>query len=167
MKKTLQMTGFTALILFISAGICMAQGYGLHRHGFGHRLTDDQRTEVHALVSQMNEEGASDGEIQIAVDELLVEWGVEAPIDEGAGKGIGRHSHPRFMRWLTDDQRAEIHALTDRMRADGASRQEVREAVDEMLEGWGIEVPFRKGRGPCGGRSPGGMNEPLDEQILE
>lgn len=149
MKRTLQTTGLIALILCLSAGICLAQGYGLHRHGFGYRLTDDQRAEVHALVEGLKGAGANDEEIDDAVDELLAEWGVEAPRDDVAGRGFGRHGHPPFMRQLTEDQRAEVEALVDGMRAEGAARQEVREAVDEMLDAWGIEAPPRKGRGPC------------------
>jgi len=163
MKRTIQTAGLTALIVCLSAGICLAQGYGLHRHGFGHRLTDDQRAEVHALVEGLNEAGANDDEINAAVDELLGEWGVEAPTDEGAGRGFGRHGHKPFMHRLTDNQQAEVEALVDGMQADGATRQEVREAVDGMLDAWGIEAPPRKGRGPCGNRRPNERNEPFDE----
>ena len=41
------------------------------------------------------------------------------------------------------------------MRSQGATREEIRTAVREMLEGWGIEVPERPGEGHPGGHSHG------------
>lgn len=42
---------------------------------------------------------------------------------------------------LTDEQRAEIHDRVIEMREDGATRDEIRETVAEMLEDFGVEVP--------------------------
>jgi hypothetical protein len=90
----------------------------------------------------------------------------------------GKQRLPLFE--LTEDQREEIHQLVIEMRDDGAPRDEIHDAVVELLEGWGIEIPgdlaegpreirrmgagFRerlgqgngeRGPGPCDGEGPG------------
>lgn len=44
-----------------------------------------------------------------------------------------------MMQRLTPEQREEIRGTVKELHEDGASEQEIREAVREKLEGWGIE----------------------------
>ena len=44
-----------------------------------------------------------------------------------------------IMQRLTPEQREEVQGTVKELHEDGASGQEIREAVREMLEGWGIE----------------------------
>ena len=67
--------------------------------------------------------------------EKLREWGVRPPRKRPLLRII-------FSR-LTDDQRAAIRQKVEELKAQGASRQEVREAVRQMLEDWGIKPPPR------------------------
>jgi hypothetical protein len=44
---------------------------------------------------------------------------------------------PRGKQWmgdLTEDQRAEIRDLIEEMKDDGASKEEIREAIQQLLE---------------------------------
>jgi hypothetical protein len=45
------------------------------------------------------------------------------------------------MELLTEEQRAEVHALVTGLREAGASRDEIHAAVNALLESWGIEPP--------------------------
>ena len=65
-------------------------------------LTEEQQTELQALVSGMIENGATQGEIHAAVRALLEEWGIELP-EHGRGlqkgsersrQGIKAQNHP-------------------------------------------------------------------------
>jgi biotin operon repressor len=51
-----------------------------------------------------------------------------------------RSPHP-FLSGLTDEQREEIMDTMREMRQAGASREEIKAAVDAKLKQWGIEVP--------------------------
>ena len=42
---------------------------------------------------------------------------------------------------LTDEQKEELTATMNQLREDGATREEIREAVTAKLTEWGIEVP--------------------------
>lgn len=71
---------------------------------------------------------------------------------------------------LTDEQRQAVRDLVGEMRAEGASRQEIHEAISELFAEWGIEMPERPGgprgqdepRGP--GHDGGGFWEELTEE---
>jgi hypothetical protein len=60
----------------------------------------------------------------------------------------------RFGDRLTEEQREAIHARVRELREAGASREDIHEAVREMFEGYGIEIPKAppgerpRGRGP-------------------
>jgi hypothetical protein len=66
--------------------------------------------------------------------------------------GFPRHSGPRGPPWmcdLTDDQKVTLRDLVEGMKDDGATKEEIREAVHQQLADWGIDVPKFKGpRGP-------------------
>ena len=55
---------------------------------------------------------------------------------------------PPWMSQLTDTQKQEIQQLMDSLRQSGATPQEIRDAVDVKLQGWGIELPKDKGEQP-------------------
>ncbi|MBC8228165.1 hypothetical protein H8E77_01290, partial [bacterium] len=100
-------------------------------------LTDEQRTAIEEKVTEMKEAGASRTEIREAVAEMLAEYGIEVP-DTWFNLGTN----------LTDEQRTAIQEKVTEMKEAGASREEIREAVAEMLEAYGIEVPERQPRSP-------------------
>ena len=97
-------------------------------------LTDEQKEELTATMNQLREDGATREEIREAVTAKLTEWGIEVPEFEG----------PRLPPWtsdLTDEQKEELTATMNQLREDGATREEIREAVTAKLTEWGIEVP--------------------------
>ena len=54
-----------------------------------------------------------------------------------SGDGECPHKGPRGQQWmgdLTEDQRAEIRELIEEMKDDGASKEEIREAIQQLLE---------------------------------
>ena len=102
---------------------------------FMRQLTEEQREAIHQMVIEMRGAGASREEIHAAVREMLEGWGIEVPEHP-------HHGHMRkIMEELTDEQREAIHKMVMEMREAGASREEIRAAVREMLEGFGIELP--------------------------
>ncbi|RKY60003.1 MAG: hypothetical protein DRP94_01820 [Candidatus Latescibacterota bacterium] len=100
------------------------------------RLTEEQRAEIREMVKEMKEAGASPAEIRRAVAEKLREWGVRPPRKRPLLRII-------FSR-LTDDQRAAIRQKVEELKAQGASRQEIRRAVGRMLKEWGVRLPRRR-----------------------
>jgi hypothetical protein len=48
---------------------------------------------------------------------------------------------PPWMDQLTDDQKEELQQLVESLKASGASREDVRDAINAKLQEWGIEVP--------------------------
>lgn len=101
----------------------------------GDQLTDEQIAELEELVQTMKDEGANHKEIRDAVHSKLAEWGIDTP---------NRREHRKFRDFgdqLNEAQRQELHALAQQLKEDGASRQEIRDAVHAKLEEWGIECP--------------------------
>jgi len=97
-------------------------------------LTDVQKEEIQQLVQSMKDAGASQEDIMSAVNAKLAEWGIEVPEHQGP-------RNPPWMQNLTDDQKEQIQQLIDEMRENGANREEIREAIVQQLEEWGIEIP--------------------------
>ena len=121
-------------------------------------LTDEQKEEIKTIVEELREDGASREEIKAAVDSKLTEWGIEVPEFKNGAK----RRHPPFLNDLTEEQREEIKDIVQDMRENGASREEVKAAVDSKLTEWGIEVP--ESERP---RLPPWMNNLTDEQKEE
>ncbi|KPL18930.1 MAG: hypothetical protein AMJ92_05470 [candidate division Zixibacteria bacterium SM23_81] len=137
-----------------------AQLFGGHRgggpgKGFLSSLTDEQRGVVQELISEMREQGASREEIHEAVGELLAQWGIELPERPGGKGKLGgfRHDRRDFMEDLTDGQRAAIRGQTLELWQDGATGREIHDAVREMLQEFGVELPEH----PAGPRDAGGF----------
>jgi len=121
---------------------------------FGDQLNDEQKDELEALIQTMKDEGAGHKAIRDALHAQLKEWGVDIPT---------RKEHRQFRGFghqLNEAQREELRAIADPMKEDGASRQEIRDAIHAKLNEWGIECPeghgSRQGRGE--NRHPRGSN---------
>jgi DNA-binding transcriptional regulator YhcF (GntR family) len=115
---------------------------GAHRHHppFLDQLSEDQREALRTMVEEMREADASHEEIRSAVHEMLEGWGIEIP--EGRGKrGEQRGRMKEVFEQLTEEQRKAIHDKVVEMREADATREEIRAAVREMLESFGIELP--------------------------
>jgi alkylhydroperoxidase/carboxymuconolactone decarboxylase family protein YurZ len=130
---------------------------------WGSNLTDEQKAELQELVQSMREADNSREKIKTAVDALFEEWGIEKP--EGRmGKG-GRGDREPL---LSDEQKAELKVTVQGLKDNGASREEIKAAVDALFETWGIEKP--EGRmGRRGGKhgQHGAMMDLLDETQQE
>ena len=123
----------------------LGQGQG-QRVGMNLRdsLTEEQQTMLHEMVTEMREAGATREAIRAAVGEKLREFGIEVPEDRGQRP---RRADGPFAN-LTEDQRAEIRAKVTEMKKAGAAREEIREAVGAMLQGYGVELPEDLGQHP-------------------
>jgi Spy/CpxP family protein refolding chaperone len=112
-------------------------------------LTEEQRVEIHETVKAMHEEGATREEIRAAV---LAQYGVELPerprLRHRRGEGPFAD--------LTEEQRAAIHETVRELRSQGATREQIRVAIGELLEGYGIERPD----------NPDAEPEPLSKTVV-
>jgi len=112
-------------------------------------LTDEQKETLHARIMELKDQGASREEIRDAVNELFKEWGIERP-----AKHFGRKDQRRgmFGKWLkeklTPEQQQTLRETIRNLKDQGASREEIRKAVDELLEQWGIERPGNENEEP-------------------
>ena len=154
----------------ISGGIILTtyasddEGIGRFNRGpcnFGD-LSDVQREEIKDMVQDMHENGASKEEIKAAVELKLTEWGIEVQEFEGKFKKGVKGRHPPFLNDLTEEQREEIKDMVQDMHENGASKEEIKAAVESKLTEWGIEVP--KFEQP---RKPQWWSELTDEQKEE
>lgn len=101
-------------------------------------LSEEQRAAIRETIKTMREDGATREEIRTAV---LQEHGIELPEQRSPRHRRGRFGFQRPGDELTDEQRAEIRATVKEMREAGAPREEIRAAVRDLLEGYGIERP--------------------------
>jgi hypothetical protein len=146
-------------------------GRGIGKPGDPHRgqgifssLTSEQREAVHARVTEMRENGASREEVHAAVGEMLKSYGIELPEDWNEKPHGRRGPGRRFMTQLTEEQREAVRARVTEMRENGASREETRAVVHEMLKSYGIELPDRREDAPAvgpGASSSGAIPEKL------
>jgi uncharacterized protein YpuA (DUF1002 family) len=158
-KLIRKITLTAVLILTVAMVGALAVNARVGRHamrgmavGMCNTLTDEQREAIHEKVAEMREAGATREEIRTAVAEMLEEYGIEVPEEWFSRKGNGYY----LCADLTDEQRAAIRAKVAEMKEAGATREEIRTAVAEMLKEYGIEVPEdwvnRPGRGKRGMR---------------
>jgi uncharacterized membrane-anchored protein len=130
-------------------------------------LTEEQRTQLQAKMKEMRAAGKTREEIKAAVAEMLKGWGVEMPQGQAAkghGKGQQQGMGRQVMEKLTPDQRAQLEAKVNEMKAAGKTPEEIRAAIAELLKGWGIEAPAA---GAGRGKGPAGMAKLTDEQRTE
>ena len=119
------------------AALC--EGWGIERPmggrggggGMMQQLTPEQREELKATVAEMKADGASKPEIREAVAGLFEGWGIERP-RRGHGGGGG------MMQQLTPEQRADVKAKIAEMKEDGTSKEDIHQAIRDLLEEWGI-----------------------------
>ena len=80
----------------------------------------------------------------------------------------GGHHGPGFWKGLTDEQKKAISEKIKEMRSQGATHEEIHDAVAEMLKGYGIEVP-EDWEGPhgLGCLGPGGFWKDLTKEQRE
>ncbi|MCK4417978.1 MAG: T9SS type A sorting domain-containing protein, partial [Candidatus Latescibacteria bacterium] len=116
------------------------RGFGPGPGGFFEDLTKEQRESIHEKIKEMRDQDATREEIHTAVAEMLKGYGIEVPEDwpgphgrGGFGPGPGG-----FFEDLTKEQREAIHEKIKEMRDQSATREEIRAAIDQMLEGFGI-----------------------------
>jgi hypothetical protein len=140
-------------------------------------LTEEQRAELREEMSDLWSQGATPEEIHETAAQKLQGYGVEVP--EHARFGRGRrgfgpgHGPGRFMQDLTEEQRAEVRREMSDLRSQGATPEEIHDAVAQRLQGYGIEIPERGRFGQCKpGATPGlgpgrFMNELTTEQRVE
>ena len=172
-----------SLLLGLS-GDLSAQPFGGHRgggpgRGFFSTLTDEQREDVWELIAEMRDQGASREEIHEAVSELLAEWGIELP--ERPGKPNGPHgprgpggNGEKFWEELTEEQRAAIRSYILELWQDGATQQEIRDEVKEMLQETrlsavipGVNIPEQLEENVKGSYEKHKPKTPEDEQALK
>jgi len=101
-------------------------------------LTEEQRETVQEKMKEMRSQGATPEEIQTAVREMLVGYGIQLPENPGIG---GRGGFRPFLSKLSNEQRETVLGKIKEMRSQGASRKEIRATVSEMLKGYGILLP--------------------------
>jgi Spy/CpxP family protein refolding chaperone len=101
-------------------------------------LTEDQIAEIDALVAQLRADGATQTEIQDAVLQKLEEWGVDVPDEVFVKRGHHGRGFGFFLFDLTEDQRLEILATVAELQVAGATHQEIRDAIKELLVEWGV-----------------------------
>ena len=146
MRKQLTLVLMLALaIAMVGTALTYAGGRGFRsggpRQGDGQnlrdRLSEEQQTALHEMVTDMRETGATREEIREARGAMLEEFGVELPENWGERKGRGLDLRDS----LTEEQRTALHEKVTEMKEAGATREEIHEARREMLEGYGVELP--------------------------
>lgn len=115
------------------------------RGGFMANLTEEQREAVREKMKEMRSQGSTREEIHTAVAEMFKGYGVELP--QNLGKA---HPEKHFLGNLTEEQREAVQNKIKELRNQGASHEEIRTAVVEMLKGYGIEPPEPQDKGPRG-----------------
>ena len=131
-----------AVVISLAATGVVYAGMNHGRRGpFGDQLTEEQREAIHTRVQEMRQAGASREEVHDAIRGMLEGYGVTAPECPPERAREGRGPGGRFGDQLTEEQREAIHTRVREMRQAGASREEIRATVHEMLTGFGIEPP--------------------------
>lgn len=179
MKKLSSITSILALVFLVCiltvAGNVLAQEQG-HKHdgrGFWTNLTDEQREAVELKMKELRSQNASPEEIHAAIDEMLKGYGIEVPAEDSSGPhdpGCFGPDPGGFLQNLTDEQREAVEAKMKELRDNHASPEEMHTAIDEMLKGYGIEVPARDSIGPppdMGGPGPDGFLKDLTDEQRE
>jgi Spy/CpxP family protein refolding chaperone len=108
--------------------------------GFFKDLTEEQREAVKAKMKDMRSQNAKPEEIHSAVAEMLKGYGIEMP-EKGWGHfGFGRMGGSWGVN-LTDEQREAVRDKIEEMRSQGAKREEIRSAIDKMIQSFGNNPP--------------------------
>ncbi|MFC1746756.1 FlgD immunoglobulin-like domain containing protein [Candidatus Neomarinimicrobiota bacterium] len=118
------------IVLFTLIMLTVALAQGPQRRG-GNRgpLTDEQRAQMEERMEQMREQM----EARLAV--------LRQRLQEEAGLPPARWNvsvQPARVR-LTENQRAELQALQEQLRAGDVSREDARAAMENLYEQWGVD----------------------------
>jgi uncharacterized membrane-anchored protein len=108
--------------------------------GFFKDLTKEQREAIQEKTKEMRSQGSTREEIHAAVTEMLKGYGIEVPKDWHGPIGFGP-KRDRFGANLTAEQKEAVREKIKEMRSSGAKREEIRAAVDKMIQGFGIKSP--------------------------
>lgn len=139
-------------------GIEMPQGQAGRGGGMRavmEKLTPEQRTELQAKMKEMRQANKTPEEIRATMQEMLKGWGIEMPQAQGTEGRQNRGQGQGWMGQLTEEQRTQLKAKTDELKAAGAKPAEIRAAIAELCKGWGIEPP------KAGGQRGGGIMKDL------
>ena len=121
-------------------------GDKLGRDGIAAQLSTAQRSELKDQISALRDGGASAEEISAAITAEFTAVGVELP--EGFAERVAQREIQRVERQA---QREEIKSLVEGLKADGATREEIRQALQDA----GYEKPQRgRKNGRRGGSKP-------------
>ena len=121
------------------------------------RLTEEQKEEIKTTVEEMKKSGASKEEIKSALQDLLKTWGITP-------KSQGNQSQQRnFRDNLTEEQKELLKTKIEEMKNAGASKEEIKSALQSLLKTWGI-TPENRGNQS---RQRDWMNQLTDEQKKE
>jgi len=110
--------------------------------GLGANLTEEQKTQLHAKIKEMRDAGAKPEEIKAAVAELFKGWGLEMPergLRQG-GPGQGQGPLQGLLKDLTPEQRQQVMAKVKELRQNGATREEIKKAIEDMIKGFGDQA---------------------------
>jgi len=99
-------------------------------------LTDEQQQTLNETVKNLQASGATREQIRTAVNELLTQWGINIPQQTDTPR-----PEPPWMANLTDEQKQTLQDTVEKMKASGATPEQIRNAVDELLMQWGVEIP--------------------------
>jgi coenzyme F420-reducing hydrogenase alpha subunit len=115
-----------------------------HPGGCLGQLTEEQREELNQRIQE-------------TIQEYLEEQGIDIEECEMTGPGPG---HPGgCLDQLTEEQREELNQLMQELKEEGATPEEIRDAVQEFLEEHGIDTENCDFRGMGGhkgrGQGPG------------
>ncbi len=109
---------------------------------FGCNLTEEQRTAIRDKLGEMRKAGASGEDLRATRRQMLEAFGYNVP--EGSSGDHGRAGH---FGQLSEEQRTAVQDMVKQMEQKGASREEIRASVHQMLKSFGIAAP---GRLRCG-----------------
>ena len=114
-------------------------------------LTAEQRDAIKRKVTALKAAEAKPEEIRQAIGQMLQGFGIDPAQGKGKREGQGRKAFDQ----LTEEQKSQIDGKVKELRQAGATRQEIREQVNDMLEGFGLEDPKKKRGGKRGFRGKG------------
>jgi hypothetical protein len=99
-------------------------------------LTEEQKTAIRDKVIEMRKAGASGEDLRATRSQMLKAFGYN--VAERSGPDHTRAGH---FGWLSEEQRTAVRDMVKGMKQKGASREEIRASVHQMLKSFGIVAP--------------------------
>jgi hypothetical protein len=136
-------------------------GHHPHRGGFAKpdscgrccwtdSLTTEQKAELKETIKKLRGDSKTREEIHQAIVDLFNKWGLKLP---PCGRFFGMGIRHWLGSQLTEEQKQILKDTRQKMRDEGASREEIHQAILDLLKQWGIEPPQKPARRP-GARNP-------------